>query len=153
MADEAAAADDDGTAPDVVAGESFSATHRFTPEGVRAFSLAMGDTNPLHLDDAVAARSRYGRLIASGTHTAALLMGLTASHFAKRGTVVGVGFDIAFRRPVFATACVTLAWTVTGVEPHRGGPGRLVALRGAVRDEAGRDCVEATGRVLVGLED
>ena len=140
----------------VTVGESFSTRHRFTADSVRAFSLAMGDTNPLHLDAEVAARSRYGQLIASGTHTAALLMGLTASHFSTRSTVVGVGFDVAFKRPVFANACVTLEWTVTRVTPHRGGRGRLVGLVGlvgALRDEAGNACVEATGTVLVGLDD
>ena len=137
----------------VEVGESFATVHQFTPDGVRAFSLAMGDTNPLHLDAEFAARSRYGQLIASGTHTGALLMGLTASHFSKRTSVVGVGFDLAFKRPVFATSRVTIAWTVTHVKPHRGGPGQMVTLTGAVRDEAGHACVEATGTVLVGLAD
>ncbi len=138
--------------PIVSVGECFSDDHQFTPEGVRAFSLAMGDTNPLHLDAEVAARSRYGQLIASGTHSGALLMGLTASHFSKRTTVVGVTFTIDFKRPVFATARVTLEWTVTQVRPHRGGKGWMVDLVGAVRDEAKVVCVAATGTVLVGLE-
>ena len=133
-------------------GETFSSVHQFTPDDVRAFSLAMGDTNPLHLDAEFAARSRYGQLIASGTHTGALLMGLTATHFSQRTSVVGVGFDLAFRRPVFATSRMTIEWTVTQVRPHRGGPGRLVTLTGAMRDASGAACVEATGTVLVGLD-
>lgn len=133
-------------------GETFSALHAFTPETVRAFSLAMGDTNPLHLDADVAARSRYGQLIASGTHTGALLMGLTASHFSKRSPVVGVSFTIDFKRPVFATARVTLEWTVTAVRPHRGGKGQMVDLVGSLRDEADVICVAARGTVLVGLD-
>ena len=134
----------------VSVGESFSQEHRFTPDSVRAFSLAMGDTNPLHLDADVAARSRYGQLIASGTHSSALLMGLTASHFSKRSTVVGVHFDIAFERPVYAVSRVTLEWIVTAVRPHRSG--QMVDLEGAVRDETGQVCVAATGTVLVGLD-
>ena len=136
----------------VTIGEFFSTVHQLTPESVRAFSLAMGDANPLHLDAEVAARSRYGQLIASGTHTGALLMGLTASHFSKRTSVVGVGFDLAFKRPVFATSRVTIAWTVTGVRPYRAGPGQLVTLSGAVRDEEDNACVEGTGTVLVGFD-
>lgn len=141
------------TTPPVIVGETFSSTHQFTPDAVRAFSLAMGDANPLHLDAEAATRSRYGQLIASGTHTGALLMGLTATHFSQRTTVVGVGFDIAFKRPVFANAAVTLTWRVTQVEPHRGGPAQLVTLEGAMRDASGTVCVAATGTVLVGLDD
>ena len=148
-------ASDPSASPDdpslVEVGEAFSDTHRFTPEEVSTFSSMMGDTNPLHHDAAFAQRSRYGALIVSGTHTGALLMGLTASHFSKRTTVVGVGFDLAFKRPVFADATVTLEWTVAAVKPHRGGVGRLVELVGAVRDAEGRVCVAATGTVLVGM--
>ncbi len=136
----------------VTVGESFSQVHRFTPEAVSAFSHAMGDTNPLHHDAKAAAGSRYKQLIVSGTHTTALLLGLTASHFSKRSTVVGVAFGVRLKRPVFASAEVTLQWTVTKVVPHRSGNGELVDLIGSLTDESGTACVTATGTVLVGLD-
>lgn len=89
-------------------GERFAREHRFTPAQVRDFSLAAGDDNPLHLDAAAAAASPYGGLIASGTHTSALLLGLTASHFSKRTTVVGRTFTVTFRRAVRADAAVAI---------------------------------------------
>lgn len=136
-----------------VIGATFSETHRFTPAEVSAFARAMGDTNPLHHDVVVAARSRYGALIVSGTHTTALLMGLTASHFSKTTSVVGIAFGIELRRPVFADAAVILTWTVTAVQPHKGGPAQRVDLAGDLRDGQGRVCVSATGQVLVGLDE
>jgi acyl dehydratase len=137
----------------VAVGETFSGEHRFTPDEVRAFATLMGDTNPLHPDAALAARSRYGGLIASGTHTTALLMGLTASHFSKRAPpVVGVSFSIALERAVAADATVSFGWTVVAVQPHKGGPAQLVDLEGELRDGDGRTCVTATGRVLVRLD-
>ena len=42
-------------------------------ETVAKFALAAGDTNPIHHDPAFAQSTRYGRLIASGTHTTALV--------------------------------------------------------------------------------
>lgn len=135
--------------PPVHIGERFTDTHTFTPDEVAAFSRAMGDLNPLHLDEALSNASRFKGLIASGTHTGALLMGLPATYFASR-RVVAMGFDLNFRRPVPASATVTIEWTVTGLSPHRSG-GQVVDLVGAIRDEAGHACVKATGQVLVGF--
>ena len=46
---------------------------------------ATWDYYPGHHDPEFASATRYGRVIASGTHTTALLLGLTASHFSKKG--------------------------------------------------------------------
>ena len=133
-------------------GDRFHRTHRFTPEEVAAFSLAAGDDNPLHLDRAHAQASRYGELIVSGTHTTALLLGLTASHFSKITSVVGRRFTVQFRRAVRADANVLIEWHVVGVSPRDRGPGSLVQLEGELRDAAtGEVCVEATGELVVGI--
>jgi acyl dehydratase len=58
--------------------ERFSSEVTLTPAMVGEFAKAAGDDNPLHHDAAFAASTRYGRPIASGTHTTALLLGLTA---------------------------------------------------------------------------
>ena len=65
--------------------ERFSAEVTLTPAMVAAYAEAAGDTNPVHYDAAFAATTRYKRLIASGTHTTALLLGLTAAHYAQHG--------------------------------------------------------------------
>ena len=72
--------------------ERFSSEIKLTPKMVREYALAVGDTNPVHHDPEFAATTRYGRLIASGAHTAALLFALTASHFSSNGSVVGLEF-------------------------------------------------------------
>ena len=59
--------------------ERFSAAVTLTPETVGAYAHAVGDTNPVHHDAELAAATRFGRPIASGTHTTALLLALTAS--------------------------------------------------------------------------
>jgi 3-hydroxybutyryl-CoA dehydratase len=136
----------------VLAGERFSKEHRFTPEGVIAFAMAAGDDNPLHHDAEFAANSRFGGLIVSGTHTTALLLGLTASHFSTRGTVVGCGFSVRFERPVPADECITLEWAVARVEPLPGRDGQHVWLQGRVLSASGSILVSATGEVRVGID-
>jgi acyl dehydratase len=129
--------------------ERFSSEIRLTPALVAEYAQAAGDTNPIHRDPQFAASSRYGRLIASGTHTTALLLGLTASHFSKQGSMVGLEFWVRFRRPVFADETVRLEWLVVKVTPNVKLKGDVVELRGRIRGESGETALGAKGRVLV----
>jgi acyl dehydratase len=129
--------------------ERFASEITLTPAMVAAYAHAVGDTNPIHHDPAFAASSRYGRLIASGTHTTALLLGLTASHFSKKGSMVGLEFWVRFRRPVFADETVRLEWLVVKVTPNAKLRGEVVELRGRIRGQGGETALGAKGRVLV----
>lgn len=129
--------------------ERFSSTVTLTPAIVAAYAEAAGDTNPIHHDPEFAASSRYGRLIASGTHTTALLLGLTASHFSTQGWMVGLEFWVRFRRPVFADETVLLEWLVVKVTPNDKLMGNVVELRGRIRSQSGDTVLGAKGRVLV----
>ncbi len=142
----------EGPRREVVAGERFSREHTFSVGEAIAFALAAGDDNPLHHDAEFAAGTRFGQLIVSGTQTTALLLGLTASHFAKQGAVIGVGFSVSFEQPVYADECVTLEWTVDTVRPCSKGSGQRVDMKGCLRNASGTVCISATGSVLVGID-
>jgi acyl dehydratase len=129
--------------------ERFSSEIALTPEMVRDYALAVGDTNPVHHDSDFAATTRYGRLIASGAHTAALLFALTASHFSSKGSVVGLEFWVRYRRPIFADETIRLEWLVRKVTPNAKLGGHVVELRGRIKGENGNTAMGATGRVLV----
>jgi acyl dehydratase len=116
---------------------------------VSAYARAAGDDNPIHHDPEFAASTRYRRLIASGTHTTGLLLGLTASHFSKLGAIVGLEFSVRFRRPVYADETIRLEWLVVKVTPNDKLGGEIVDLRGRIRGEDGQTALGATGRVLV----
>ena len=113
------------------------------------YAGAVGDSNPVHHDRAFAASTRYGRLIASGPHTSALLLALTASHFSAKGSVVGLEFWVRFRRPVFVDETIRLEWLVVKVTPHAKLGGGVVDLRGRVLGADGKTALGAKGRVLV----
>ena len=129
--------------------ERFSSTIVLTPAAVSAFARAAGDDNPLHHDPDHAATTRYGRLVASGPQTTAHLMALTASHFSRRGAMVGLEFWFRFRRPVFADETIRLEWLVVSVKKNPRLGGDVIELRGRVRNEAGETAIGAKGRVLV----
>jgi acyl dehydratase len=81
--------------------DRFSTEVTLDPSLVIEFARAAGDPNPVHHDPAFAATTRFGRPIASGTHTTALLLGLTASHFSRDASMVGLEFWVQFR-PVYS---------------------------------------------------
>ncbi len=130
-------------------GETFTSEVMLTPATVSAFADSVGDTNPVHHDPAFAASTRYKRPIASGTHTSALLLALTASHFSKTGAAVGLDFSCSFRRPVYADETIALEWTVVGVTPYQKLEGDIVELEGRIKGQDGQTALTAKGKVLV----
>lgn len=129
--------------------ERFSAEITLTPSMVAAYARAAGDTNPAHHDPEFASATRYGRLIASGTHTTALLLGLTASHYSKDAAMVGLEFWVRFRRPIYADETIRLEWLVIKVTPNERLKGDIVELRGRIQGQNGQTALGAKGRVLV----
>ncbi len=129
--------------------ERFSSRVSLTPASVVGFANAAGDDNPIHHDAVFAASTRFGRPTASGPHTTALLLALTASHFSKKGAMLGLEFWVRFRRPVYADETISLEWLVVKVTPNEKLRGEIVELRGRIRGRDGKPAVGAKGRVLV----
>jgi acyl dehydratase len=129
--------------------ERFSCEVTLNPAMVAEYAGAVGDTNPVHHDAALAAATRYGRLIASGTHTTALLLGLTASHYSQTGAMVGLEFWVRFRRPIYADETIRLEWLVVKVTSNPKLNGDVVELRGRIKNENGETALGAKGRILV----
>jgi 3-hydroxybutyryl-CoA dehydratase len=128
-------------------GETFGQRVTFDAGSIRAFASMSGDFNPLHHDEAVARRSAFGGLIASGTHVSALMMGLTATHFARSCAPLGLEFTLRFVRAILAGTTLELRWTLTGLTPKASLRGDLAALGGQASDDAGLVYVE--GRALL----
>jgi acyl dehydratase len=122
----------------------------FTAENIAAFARSAGDMNPLHHDVDMAAKSRFGGIIASGTHYTALMMGLVATHFTRRRSSVGLGFEFTFRRAVPAGSTMRMAWEVMRIEKQPLLGGDVLHLEGWMHDVAGGQLmVKATARLLM----
>ena len=129
--------------------ERFSSDVTLTPEAVRAFASAAGDNNPIHHDAEFAATTRFGRPTASGPHTTALLLALTASHYSQNSSMLGLEFWVRFRRAIYADETIRLEWLVVKVTPNAKLHGDIVELRGRIKGQDGATAVGAKGRVLV----
>jgi len=121
----------------------------FSAQSIREFAERSGDMNPLHHDEAVAAQSAFGTLIASGPHVVALMMGLDASFLSARGESLGIEFAFRFVKAIPADKELVLEWRVSACRPTPGGSGHIVSVEGRAADDAGTIFVEGRGDNLI----
>ena len=138
----------------IASGETVTKTVRISREEIVAFAQMSHDENPLHSDNQVAQRARFGELIASGQHTAAILVGMLATHFSRhddgvRREMLCLNMNFAFKGPVFADQDVTLAWKVGSVVWNNKLQGVLAHLDGTASVGHGKPAVVARGTILV----
>jgi acyl dehydratase len=135
-------------------GETVSKTLRFTREDIMAFARMSEDNNPLHYDLMAAQRAQFGEIIASGQHSAALLIGMLATHFSRNDDGVQremlcLNMNFSFKGPVFADQEVQLRWVVADMHWNSKLRGMLALLDGTAMVTAGKPAVIARGTILV----
>jgi acyl dehydratase len=134
-------------------GEHFGRKLRYSVAQIVEFARISGDTNPLHLDSGAAHASKFKGPIASGQQSAAMLMGLVASHFSRSDDGVPrealcLNFNFAFKAPIQAETDIDMRWVVSAVEFNARLGGWIGSLNGSAFS-GGTDCVVARGTVLV----
>ncbi len=92
--------------PNLVPGASASRTCTISDEMIRGFAELTGDTNPVHLDDAYAAGTRFGRRIAHGMIAAGMISATLANDLPGPGTVY-LGQSLKFKQPVYPGDTIT----------------------------------------------
>lgn len=113
-------------------GERAERVHVVTDADVRTFAALSGDDNPVHLDDAFAASTRFGRRIAHGMLSAGLVSAVLGTQLPGRG-VVYVSQALRFKAPVFVGDTVTVLVEVTAVRTDK----PIVTLRTTVTTHEG----------------
>src|SRR3972149_4302495 len=73
---------------------------RDSKEEIVGFAGLGGGFNPLPHDEEFAKATRFGGIIACGPQTASRFLGMTATHFSKRGASLGLEFTLRFVGPV-----------------------------------------------------
>lgn len=100
------------------AGDTASRTQTISDEMIRTFAELTGDTNPVHLDDAYAAGTRFGRRIAHGMIAAGLISATLANDLPGPGTVY-LSQTLQFKRPVFPGDTITARIEVKNVRTDK----------------------------------
>ena len=99
-------------------GQRVSFTKTFTEEDVRRFIEITGDVNPLHVDDAFAAKTQFGGRVLHGMLTASILSTMVGMLLPGTGAIYR-SQTIHFLRPVHVGETVTAHFVVRSVDRRR----------------------------------
>ncbi len=101
-----------------VVGQKARRTATLTAEHVRLYSQITGDLNPLHIDPAFAAATRFKKLIVQGGLTSGLLNAIVAMDLPGPGTVF-LETTWRFTNPVFIGDTITGEVEILEVHPTK----------------------------------
>ncbi len=103
---------------DLQIGDKFSASKQITDSVVRAFAELSGDYNPIHLDEEFAKTTRFGKRIAHGMISGALISAVLGYEFKER-KIVYLSQTLKFTAPVFLDDTVTATATVVNIREDK----------------------------------
>jgi acyl dehydratase len=118
-------------------GQTATRSLTLTAEHVRLYSEISGDRNPLHVDEAFAAGTKFGRLVVQGGLTTGLLHALVAMDMPGPGTVF-LSQNWKFTSPVYIDDTITADAEVLRV--HQSKP--VTQLRVRVTRHTGETVLE-----------
>jgi len=110
------------------------------------------DPQPFHLDEEAARKSIFGRLVASGWHTAALTMRLIAGSEYRAATgTIGLGFDgMRWPVPVLPGDELRIESDVLEMRPSKSRPDRgLMKIRTRTFNQNGKVVQELIANAMV----
>ena len=119
-----------------------------TQAQVEAYAKAAGDYNPIHLDPEFAAKTPFGRRIAHGMLTLAIVSEMLTSAYPEHWAFGG-RLKVRFRGPVFPGETVQTSGEVTRVKEVDGV--RVVEIAVGVRKKDGSDVI--TGQAFIPVHD
>ena len=129
----------------VEVGQRAQRTRVVRERDIELFTELTGDRNPLHYDEAAAARSRVGGIIVQGGVTSGLLNAVVAEDVPGPGSVF-LHVDWSFRAPVRPGDEITAEVEVTEVRPDK----PIAKLRTTITNQEGT--VVLDGEALVWTE-
>jgi 3-hydroxybutyryl-CoA dehydratase len=129
-------------------GQSAAMVRTVTDTDILLFAVATGDVNPVHLDQAFAARSSFGGRIAHGMLTAGFISATMAMHLPGPG-VIYLTQSMRFLRPVRIGDVITTHVAVLELDPAK----RHVRLSTVCRNQAGKAVLDGEAQVFVPRED
>jgi acyl dehydratase len=99
-------------------GDRAHRTRTVLESDIERFTEISGDRNPLHYDEDLARRSRFGRVIVQGGVTSGLLNAVVAEDLPGPGSVF-LHVNWSFRAPVGPGDTITAEVEVTGVRTDK----------------------------------
>ena len=129
---------------DLQIGDKFSASKQITDSVVRAFAELSGDYNPIHLDEEFAKTTRFGKRIAHGMISGALISAVLGYEFKER-KIVYLSQTLKFTAPVFLDDTVTATATVANIREDK----PVVTLETICTNQNGETVVKGEAVVMI----
>ncbi|MFP3565834.1 MaoC family dehydratase [Paraburkholderia sp. SIMBA_030] len=129
--------------------------HTFTREEIVAFAEQF-DPQPFHVDDAAAAESSFGGLVASGWHTCSVMMGMLVRNVIAGSTSMGSpGIDeIRWMKPVRVGDTITMMHAVLDKRVSTSKPDRgIVTTQWEGINQHGETVIIVRSKGLFGLRN
>src|SRR5262249_8347015 len=124
---------------DFETGQHVTFTKTFTEDDVRHFIEITGDVNPLHVDEAFAAKTQFGRRVLHGMRTASILSTMVGMLLPGTGAIYR-SQTIRFLKPVHIGDTVTAHFIVRAIDRRK----RRLEIESWIENAAGE-------RVLDGI--
>src|ERR1044072_729727 len=99
-------------------GDTAEITRAIEQSDIQAFADVTGDHNPVHVDEAFAQTTRFGRRIAHGMLTASLISSVLANKLPGEGSVY-LSQTLQFVAPVFPGDEITARVTVKEIRENK----------------------------------
>jgi 3-hydroxybutyryl-CoA dehydratase len=126
-------------------GHTVKFTKTVSEEDVVLFAKVTGDNQPLHLDDAFAAKTRFKKRIAHGMLSAGFISAALGTKLTPDAVVVYLSQQLRFRLPVAIGDTITAVVEVTAIDPEK----NVVTLRTDCVNQAGEAVVKGEATVLL----
>lgn len=136
---------------DLAVGQRFATSSvTLTLEGCKAFAAEF-DPQPFHLDEAAARASVFGRLAASGWHTASLSMRmLVEGELTIAGGLIGLGGELTWPRPTYPGDTLRVETEVLAIRVSESKPDRgIVTVRNVTLNQHGEPVQVMAVKMLV----
>jgi len=125
-------------------GDTFSTSKQITDEVIRAFADLSGDYNPIHLDDEFAAKTRFGRRIAHGMISGALISAVLGNEF-RDEKIVYLSQTMRFVAPVFVNDTVTATATSKDIREDK----PIITTEIVCTNQRGETVVTGEGKIML----
>jgi 3-hydroxybutyryl-CoA dehydratase len=126
-------------------GDKAAFTKTVSQDDIVAFAKVTGDDQPLHLDDAFAAKTRFGKRIAHGMLSAGFISAVLGTKLAPNNVVVYLSQQMRFRLPVAIGDTITAEAEVTAIDAEK----RIVTVRTDCLNQNGEAVVKGEATVLL----
>lgn len=116
-------------------GDSATTTRVITDSDIVKFADVSGDDQPLHLDPAFAATTRFGGVVAHGMLSGAIFSAVLGKKIPGEGAVL-LGMNLSFHKPVRPGDEITYRAEITDISPKGVMDIRLTAVNAAQEEVA-----------------